>query len=120
MAARLVREAVQSSGEPPFPADEQEAVTAASPAGSSPSATWTRTTSRRSASATGSRPTPCASRPPAAGPHPARVGHRQPARTVREPVPAPGLTADALCPPPRAPRISAAAPQGPCMTPRSR
>lgn len=29
LAARLVREAVQSPGEPPFPADEQEAVTAA-------------------------------------------------------------------------------------------
>ncbi|MGW6480723.1 NACHT domain-containing protein [Streptomyces sp. NPDC055059] len=72
LAARLVREAVQSPGEPPFPADEQEAVTAA-----------------------------LARRLLALGDldmddvQAVRLGHRQLARTLREAAPAPGLTTDA-------------------------
>ncbi|MET7517866.1 NACHT domain-containing protein [Streptomyces sp. NPDC005480] len=72
LAARLVREAVQPPGEPPFPADEQEAVTGA-----------------------------LARRLLALGDldmddlQAVRLGHRQLARTLRDSAPAPGLTADA-------------------------
>ncbi|MFD0114463.1 ATP-binding protein, partial [Streptomyces sp. NPDC127176] len=72
LAARPVREAVQPPGEPPFPADEQEAITAA-----------------------------LARRVLALGDldmddvQAACLGHRQLARTLREAAPAPGLTTDA-------------------------
>ncbi|MFB6859244.1 ATP-binding protein, partial [Streptomyces sp. NPDC056341] len=72
LAARPVREAVQPPGEPPFPADEQEAITAA-----------------------------LARRVLALGDldmddvQAACLGHRQLARTLREAAPVPGLTTDA-------------------------
>lgn len=72
LAARLVREAVRSPGEPPFPADEQEAVTAAL---------------GRRLLALGDLDMDDVQA--------VRLGHRQLARTLREAASAPGLTADA-------------------------